>query len=84
MNEIMTWRERIGQPTDFPLHAPTDVERAMEAEIRELRAQVDHCVCAVDLLRDALEHYNRLAPNTITAREALRMTSGIANEGDAA
>jgi hypothetical protein len=35
---IRTWRERIGQPTDFPLHAPTDVERAMEAEIAELRA----------------------------------------------
>jgi hypothetical protein len=33
---------------------------------------------AIDLLRDALEHYSRLAPNTITAREALRLTSNIA------
>jgi len=30
---------------------------------------------AIDLLRDALEHYQRLAPGTITAREALRMTA---------
>jgi hypothetical protein len=35
---VKTWRERIGQAADFPLHAPTDVERAMEAEIAELRA----------------------------------------------
>lgn len=39
MNEIMTWRERIGQQANFPLHAPTDVERAMEAEIAELRGR---------------------------------------------
>lgn len=38
MNTVKTWRERIGQTADFPLHAPTDVERAMEAEIAELRA----------------------------------------------
>jgi hypothetical protein len=37
---VRTWRERIGQPADFPLHAPTDVERAMEAEIAELRARL--------------------------------------------
>jgi len=36
---IKTWRERIGAGRDFPLHMPTDVERAMEAEIAELRAQ---------------------------------------------
>lgn len=35
---ISTWRERIGQPEDFPLHVPTDVERAMVDEIAELRA----------------------------------------------
>lgn len=35
---IRTWRDRLGRPADFPLHAPTDVERAMEAEIAELRA----------------------------------------------
>jgi hypothetical protein len=36
--KISTWRERIGQTADFPLHVPTDVERAMVAEIAELRA----------------------------------------------
>lgn len=36
---VKTWRERIGAGPEFPLHAPTDVERAMEAEIAELRAQ---------------------------------------------
>jgi len=36
--EISTWRERIGQAADFPLHVPTDVERAMVAEIADLRA----------------------------------------------
>jgi hypothetical protein len=35
---VKTWRERIGANADFPLHAPTDVERAMEAEIAALRA----------------------------------------------
>lgn len=34
---IKTWRERIRVGADFPLHAPTDVERAMESEIAELR-----------------------------------------------
>lgn len=34
---VKTWRERIAVGADFPLHAPTDVERAMEAEIAELR-----------------------------------------------
>ncbi|GEM_PF-1697583 len=39
---VKTWRERIGAGPEFPLHAPTDVERAMEAEIAELRgAQQD-------------------------------------------
>ena len=36
---VKTWRERLGRPADFPLHAPPDVERAMEAEIAELRGQ---------------------------------------------
>lgn len=35
---VRTWRERIGAGPEFPLHAPTDVERAMEAEIAELRS----------------------------------------------
>ncbi|HBZ06060.1 MAG TPA: hypothetical protein DEP03_06605 [Massilia sp.] len=38
--EVKTWRARIGVGADFPLHAPTDVERAMEAEIAELRAEL--------------------------------------------
>jgi len=33
---------------------------------------------AIDLLRDALQHYHRLAPKTITAREALRLTAHLA------
>ena len=37
---ISTWRQRIGVGADFPLHVPTDVERAMVAEIAELRALV--------------------------------------------
>lgn len=35
---VQTWRERLGRGQDFPLHGATDVERAMEAEIAELRA----------------------------------------------
>lgn len=35
---VRTWRQRIGVGADFPLHSPNDVERAMEAEIAELRA----------------------------------------------
>lgn len=38
---------------------------------------------AIDLLRDALEHYQRLAPGTITAREALRLTAHLAPDGEA-
>lgn len=37
-NAIKTWRERIGVGADFPLHGPTDVERAMVAQIEELEA----------------------------------------------
>lgn len=45
---VKTWRERIGQHPDFPLHAPTDVERAMEAEIAELRMQATRPVIWYD------------------------------------
>jgi hypothetical protein len=41
--KITTWRERIGQAPDFPLHVPTDVERAMVAEIADLRAAAHVC-----------------------------------------
>jgi hypothetical protein len=37
---IKTWRERIGVDETFPLHAPTDVERAMVAQIQELEVAV--------------------------------------------
>lgn len=35
--DVRTWRERIGKAPTYPLHAPNDVERAMVAEIAELR-----------------------------------------------
>ena len=44
VEQVKTWRERIGVDDDFPLHAPTDVERAMVAEIAELRARLAQCV----------------------------------------
>lgn len=50
---IKTWRERIGAGPDFPLHVPTDVERAMEAEIAELRAQQTSPVSIPGTIRPA-------------------------------
>lgn len=38
-SNVSEWRERMGKPADWPLHSPTDVERAMVAEVAELRAQ---------------------------------------------
>jgi hypothetical protein len=35
---VKTWRERIGVGPEFPLHSPTDVERAMVAQIADLEA----------------------------------------------
>jgi hypothetical protein len=35
---LLTWRERIGAGPDFPLNMPTDVERAMVAQIADLEA----------------------------------------------
>jgi hypothetical protein len=57
--KISTWRERIGQAADFPLHVPTDVERAMVAEIAELRAAaaVTACQARIANLEDALRYY---------------------------
>lgn len=40
VSTVATWRARIGRSEDFPLHLPTDVERAMEEEIADLRAQL--------------------------------------------
>ena len=37
---VPTWRARIGRGSNFPLHVPNDVERAMEAQIAELLAQL--------------------------------------------
>jgi len=39
---VRTWRQRINASPDFPLHAPNDVERAMVAEIADLRAALAH------------------------------------------
>lgn len=48
--KVKTWRERIGAGPDFPLHAPNDVERAMVAEIAELRRRIE---CAAPFAPDA-------------------------------
>lgn len=37
-SRVATWRERIGAGADFPLHVPTNVERAMVAQIADLEA----------------------------------------------
>lgn len=37
---VKTWRERIGAGPEFPLHAPTDVERAMVEQIEDLEAVI--------------------------------------------
>lgn len=50
---VSTWRERIGQTAEFPLHLATDVERAMVAEIAELRAAAAH----IPNLEAALRYY---------------------------
>lgn len=47
---VRAWRERMGKPANWPLHAPTDVERAMVAEIAELRAQQAAAPGALELL----------------------------------
>lgn len=36
---VRTWRARMGVSADFPLSMPSSVERAMEEEIAELRAE---------------------------------------------
>jgi hypothetical protein len=38
MNLVKTWRDRLGLGASYPLYHSTAVERAMEAEIAELRA----------------------------------------------
>ena len=57
---VLTWRQRLGLGDAYPLHAPTDVERAMVAEIAELRAQADAgpLVAAVRLLAKAKGRYH--------------------------
>lgn len=50
---VKTWRERIGFGPEFQLYSATDVERAMEAEIAELRSR--------DSLAAALLDENELA-----------------------
>jgi hypothetical protein len=62
--KISTWRERIGQTADFPLHVPTDVERAMVAEIADLRVMESRAADAPSepsesVMRAALERIAR-------------------------
>ena len=45
--KISTWRERIGQAADFPLHVPTDVERVMVAEIADGQARIGNLEAAL-------------------------------------
>lgn len=45
---VKTWRERIGVSPDFPLHSVTNVERAMEAEIANLRTLLAACAGLID------------------------------------
>jgi hypothetical protein len=72
---VRTWRERIGAAADFPLHAPTDVERAMEAEIAELRALVaSECRAAPSMV--PLDEHTKFIlgrPNFTCIRAASRM-----------
>lgn len=59
---VKTWRERIGAGPDFPLHAPTDVERAMEAEIAELRGArpaLEQTLAARDVLAERRRQVDR-------------------------
>ncbi|WP_306393449.1 hypothetical protein [Telluria beijingensis] len=64
-----------------------DLRKQWDAAIRAPKAGADGGAMgkdeAIDLLRDALQHYHRLAPKTITAREALRLTAhlAVATEG---
>lgn len=37
-SSVATWRQRIGVDQDYPLDVPTDVERAMVAQIADLEA----------------------------------------------
>jgi hypothetical protein len=52
---VRTWRERMGVSTDFPLSMPSSVERAMEEEIAELRANAPHAAIEQADLRATFE-----------------------------
>lgn len=41
MDEIRTWRQRVGVSPDYSLTCATPVELAMVAEIAELRAALE-------------------------------------------
>lgn len=60
--DINTWRERIGQPEDFPLHVPTDVERAMVEEISDLRAALSSASATVGAVPPALAYPPAMTP----------------------
>jgi hypothetical protein len=76
--KISTWRERIGQAANFPLHMPTDVERAMVAEIADLRAallitaaRMPYVACAYDDSDTACSSCN------LTMRQARQLAAMI-------
>lgn len=72
---IATWRERIGATNDFPLHAPTDVERAMVAEIAALRAELAQTERAHRIL---LEHLRGAAYALLAARDMVSNPDHVA------
>jgi len=59
---VRTWRERLGLQADFPLHVPSNVEWAMEAEIAELRralTQSESTLAARDVLAERQRQVDR-------------------------
>jgi hypothetical protein len=85
---VRTWRERIGVSPLFPLHAPNNVERAMEAEIAELREALPHAGYLTDAqitagAAVACEHGQAVGRNVaIDVFDAMKSTG--AQEGGAA
>jgi hypothetical protein len=61
--KIKTWRERLGFEADFPLHAATNVESAMVAEI------ADRCSANEDAAAEILVLHRRIAAETLRANQ---------------
>jgi hypothetical protein len=87
---IKTWRERIGADASFPLHVPTDVERAMVGEIDDLRLQLAHHRGAAEKMTDDLEwhkealkrHVAKLRSVWEGLRQAVEKYAGQPCEGE--